>query len=281
MRAFFSTLLGLDGLPAMVRQTELYPRVTPTLGASMREETLLGLEDLVFNEDGDYRAAFEKNTTFVNAELAALYDLPAPSSGGFERVALPPQRMGLLGQAGVLVSRDHNDATDPTKRGLFVLTRLLCQDLPLAPPADLAIPPAPTGEITARQRFEEHATNPVCASCHAQTDPVGLSLEHFDAIGAYRETDRGMTIDETGQIDGQTYQGLAGLGAILHNHPALGPCLIQSIYHVSIGHRSTDFDVPTFGSIVATFDASGSRILPLVNAIVSSDGFRFMPTPSY
>jgi uncharacterized protein DUF1592/uncharacterized protein DUF1588/uncharacterized protein DUF1595/uncharacterized protein DUF1587/uncharacterized protein DUF1585 len=280
IRAFFSALFGLDGLPAMVRQAALFPKFTPTLGASMREETLLGLEAMVFDEDGDYRAAFDKNTTFVNAELAALYDLPAPTSGGFERVTLPSHRLGLLGQAGVLAPRDHNDGTDPTRRGLFVLTRLLCEDLPLAPPADLAIPPAPTGELTARERFAEHATNPVCASCHARTDPVGFSLEHFDAIGAYRETDRGMTIDDTGEIDGQTYQGLAGLGAILRGHPALGPCLIQSIYHVSIGHRSTEFDAPTFGSMVATFDGAGSRILPLVAAIVSSDGFRFMPEPT-
>ncbi|NUO50434.1 MAG: DUF1592 domain-containing protein [Polyangiaceae bacterium] len=280
LRAFFSTMLSLDSLPAMVRQTELFPKFTPTLGASMREEALLGFEDLVFNADGDYRAAFDKNTTFVNAELAVLYDLPAPASGGWELVTLPPQRVGLLGQAGVLAPRDHNDSTDPTRRGLFVLTRLLCEDLPLAPPADLAVPPAPTGEITARQRFEQHSTNPECASCHKKTDPVGLSLEHFDAIGAYRETDRGMAIDDSGELDGKTYQGLTGLGTTMRNHPALGPCLIQSIYHVSIGHRSTEFDEPTFGEMVDSFDGSGSRILPLVAAIVASDGFRFMPQPT-
>ena len=83
-------------------------------------------------------------------------------------------RAGLLGQAGVLAARDHSDGTSPTRRGLFVLTRLLCQNLPLAPPANLQIPPPPTGLLTARQKLEQHATNEVCASCHRITDPVGL-----------------------------------------------------------------------------------------------------------
>jgi len=282
VRNFFSALLVLDGLPTMVRKAELFPQFTPTLAASMREETLLGFENLVFDSDGDYRRVYDQNTTFINAELAALYGVPAPSSDGFMQVTLPPSshRVGLLGQAGVLAPRDHVDGTAPTRRGLFVLTRLLCQELPLAPPADLAIPPAPTGELTAKQALEQHSTNPVCASCHMETDPVGLSLEHFDAIGAYRDTDRGMAIDDTGSIDGTTYQGLEGLGAMLRDHPALGPCLIQSLYHVSVGHRSTQFDQPTFASMVEIFDESGSHIMPLLAGIVASDGFRYLPPPT-
>src|SRR5262249_23133577 len=152
----------------------------------------------------------------VNAELAALYGLPAPSGTGFQQVTLPAgsARVGLLGQAGVLAARDHADATSPTRRGLFVLTRLLCQDLPPHPAADLAIPPAPTGRMTARQRLGTHAQTPTCASCHSHTDPVGLGLEHFDAIGAYRDTDNGLAIDDSGKLDQTPFQGLAGLGAI-------------------------------------------------------------------
>ena len=280
VRGFFSALLGLDALTTMARDAELFPKFTPTLGSAMREETLLGFEDLVFDRDGDYRAVFDQTTTFVNAELAALYGVPAPANG-FERITLPAsaKRVGLLGQAGVLAPRDHADGTAPTRRGLFVLTRLLCQDLPQAPPANLAIPPPPTGMFTAREQLEEHATNPACASCHVHTDPVGLSLEHFDAIGEYRETDRGMTIDETGQIGDTKYQGLVGLGSYLRESPALGPCLIQSIYHVAIGHLSTEFDRATFGSMVDTFQSEGSRIRPLLAAMIASEGFRYLAVP--
>jgi len=132
----------------------------------MKQETLLTFDDLVFTRDGDYRHLFDQQETFVNNELAGLYGVTAPSGAAFARATLPMTsgRVGLLGQAGVLAARDHSDGTSPTKRGLFVLTRLLCQDLPLMPPANLQIPPPPTGLITARQRrSKSNAKNAVCA----------------------------------------------------------------------------------------------------------------------
>jgi hypothetical protein len=179
----------------------------------------------------------------------------------------------------VLAARDHSDGTSPTRRGLFVLTRLLCQNLPLMPPANLQIPPPPTGLLTARERLDEHTTNPVCASCHRITDPVGLSLEHFNALGVYHNDDRGMAIDDSGEIDGQSYQGESELGALLRDHAALGPCLIQSLYGVAVGHLATDFDRVSFGELVHGFADSGARVRALLTQIVASDGFRYLPPP--
>jgi Protein of unknown function (DUF1592)/Protein of unknown function (DUF1588)/Protein of unknown function (DUF1595)/Protein of unknown function (DUF1587)/Protein of unknown function (DUF1585) len=279
VRAFFTSLLSLDNLDTMTRPTALFPKFTATLGPAMKQETLLVVDDLVFGRDGDYRHLFDQPDTFVNAELASLYGLAPPAGTGFARATLPASagRVGLLGQAGVLAARDHSDGTSPTRRGLFVLTRLLCQDLPLAPPANLQIPPPPSGVLTARQKLDQHTTNAVCASCHRQTDPVGLSLEKFDAMGVYRETDHGLAIDDTGQIGGMSYQGAAGLGAILRDHPALNPCLIQALYGVGVGHLATDFDRPTFTSMVGAFQTSGARIRGLMAAMAASDGFRFLP----
>jgi hypothetical protein len=281
VRAFFASLLSLDNLDTLSRPVEVFPAFTPTLGPAMKEETLLGIDDLVFERDADYRTLFDRKETFVNAELAALYGVPAPDTDGFARVALPAStgRAGLFAQAGVLAARDHGDQTSPTRRGLFILTRLICQKLPLMPPANLTIPPPPTGKLTARQRLEEHAKNDVCAGCHRTMDPVGLSLEHFDAMGVYRETDHDMPIDDTGEINGQKYQGVIGLGAMLRDHPALRPCLIQSLYQVAVGHLATDFDRETFGSLVDDFDANEGRIRSLLTAIATSDGFRYLPVP--
>ena len=279
---FFSSLLTLDNLDTLTRPTELFPQFTPTLGAAMKQETLRVIDDLVFASDGDYRHLFDQTDTFVNTELATLYGVDKPKGDDFVRVTLPASshRAGLLGQAGVLAARDHSDETSPTRRGLFVLTRLLCQNLPLMPPAGLQIPQPPTGLITARQRLEEHTSNAVCASCHRVTDPVGLSLEHFDAMGVYREDDRGLTIDDTGMIDGATYHGETELGALLRDHPALGPCLIQSLYGVAVGHLATNFDQDTFAALVQGFDDSGARVRALLASIAASDGFRYLPVPT-
>jgi hypothetical protein len=196
-------------------------------------------------------------------------------------VTLPASshRAGLLTQAGVLAARDHSSGTSPTRRGLFVLTRLLCENLPTSPPPGLTIPPPPTGLLTARQKFEQHATDDACASCHKITDPVGFSLEHFDAMGVWRDDDHGLAIDDTGVIDGQTYAGAIGLGAALRDHPALGPCLLQAMYGVGVGHAATSFDRPSFTALVDAFQGNGWRIRATLASIVASDGFRYAPPP--
>src|SRR6185503_3345392 len=96
----------------------------------------------------------------------------------------------------------------------------------------------------------------------------------------YREDDHGMAIDDTGIIAGQSYAGEVGLGAVLRDHPALGPCLIQSLYGVGVGHLPTTFDRPSFGALVEEWGASGARIRAMLAAIVTSDGFRYLPAPT-
>jgi Protein of unknown function (DUF1592) len=93
------------------RPVEIFPKFTATLGAAMKQETLLTFDDLVFTRDGDYRHLFDQQETFVNSELAGLYGVTAPSGATFGRTTLPMTsgRVGLLGQAGVLAARDHSD----------------------------------------------------------------------------------------------------------------------------------------------------------------------------
>ncbi len=281
LRTFFSAMLSLDGLDGLARPVEVFPSFTPTLAASLKEETLLGLDDLVFARDADFRSAFTESHTFVNGELAAFYGVAAPGGSGFSRVELPAGgRVGLLGEAGVLAVHDHSAGTSPTKRGLFVLTRLLCQKLALAPPANLTIPPPPTGVMTARQRLAQHDQNAVCAGCHQAMDGVGLSLEHLDALGEWREQDQGLAIDDTGKLGGVTWQGEAGLSALVAQHPALEPCLVQALYGASVGHSAQEFDRASFEQLVDQFDAGGARVRSLLRAITASDGFRYAPLPN-
>lgn len=276
MRIFFSVMLSLGGLDNFTRPPQLYPLFTPTLGSALKEETLLTLDDAVFVRELDYRRVFDQFDTFVNDELADFYGVARPGSGDFERVTLPEgARRGLLGQAGVIAVHDHDSSTSPTKRGLFVLTRLLCQPLPLSPPAGVRIPPLPTGVMTARQRLSQHSTIDGCAGCHVTMDSLGLSLEHFDAMGVYRELDHNLEIDDTGVLGSDTYHGEAELAALVADAEATGPCLISALYGTSVGHLADDFDRDTFASLVDTFDQSGGKVRAVLKAITASDGFRF------
>lgn len=282
VRSYFSNLLSLDGLDTLSRSPTVFPAFTPTIGAAMKEEALLGLEDLVFTRDADYRSVFDAQDSFMNEELARFYGVSWPTGAtGFQRLAQSAQpRPGILGQAGVLAVHDGVNSTSPTKRGLFVLTRLVCQNLPLSPPADLVVPNPPSGRMTARDRLKVHDENATCAGCHKSMDAVGLSLEHFDALGTWRADDRGMAIDATGLLEGKAYDGEPGLAALLRQHPAIGPCLMQTLYGNSVGRRATEFDRATYAALVDAFETSGGRLKPLLISIATSEGFRTLPRPT-
>jgi hypothetical protein len=273
VRDFFTAMFALNGLDTLTRDPTQFPKFTATLPAALKEQALHTFEDLVFDSDGEYRGLFDSPTTFVNDELAAFYGVPSPGGSGFSKVTLDAKRVGLMGQAGVLAVHDHAYGTSPTKRGLFVLTRLLCQPLALSPPANLTIPPPPQGQLTARQRMEQHRANPVCASCHAPMDSLGLSLEKFDALGEYRETEYGMPIDDSGLVGSTTFSGEPGLAALLRDTKALEPCLAQAVFQSSVGRVAQEFDRPSFDTLAA----QASHVRALLGAIAVSDAFRFVP----
>ena len=112
--------------------------------------------------------------------------------------------------AGILTNHALASRTSPTLRGVFVRERILCQDIPPPPPnVDVNLAePAPGAEAqTTRERLAEHRENPVCAGCHAFFDPIGLSFEHYDGIGAYRDTENGLPIDASADEDNRNVGG--------------------------------------------------------------------------
>ena len=135
--------------------------------------------------DGNFMEAFTADYSFLNADLASLYGVPAPS-GEFElRAASRPtsRRSGLLGQASFLTSNAGPVETSPTARGIFIREQLLCQHVPNPPPGVNTQVPEPTADrpLARRQRMQAHVDNPTCASCHRLMDPIGFGLENYDA----------------------------------------------------------------------------------------------------
>ncbi len=162
--------------------------------------------------------------TFVNERLARHYGIPnVYGSRVPPRHASPTSaRKGLLGKGGVLLVTSHADRTSPVVRGKWILENLLGTPPP-PPPAE--VPPFPETTAAnaaddARSGMEEHRANPVCASCHKLMDPMGLALENFDAVGAWRDRDGGSPIDASGVLaDGTT---------VRRRRSTLRPALLQA-----------------------------------------------------
>ena len=278
VRDFLNQLLRLGALDDLEQSPTDFPALTPTLPASMREETLRFVEEIAWGAEGDYQRVFDTRTTFVNGELARLYGLPPPAGTGFTPVELPAAglRLGLLGQAAFLASNAHEQSTSPTLRGKFVREAFLCHVIPEPPAdADTSLPPERQGAPprTLRERLAAHSA-PACAACHTKMDPLGLAFENFDAIGRFRATEAGRPVDASGDLDGQTFQDPVQLAAILRRHPDVETCLVRGLWRYALGRVEAEGEEMLITKLPGSLGDGAGRFRRLLLALVESESFR-------
>jgi hypothetical protein len=281
--AFYAEVFRLREIDVMNKSAEVYPLYSPELQDSMREESLQLIRDIVWNQDTDARGMFDADYTFIDADLAALYGVSAPSGASFGKTTLPAaqQRRGLLGHAGLLALLSHTDSSSATRRGAFIQARFLCSPVP-PPPADVVptFPPDDGVPKTAKTKLEKHMEVASCASCHQMMDPIGFALEHYDGIGAYREKDNGLAIDPSGTIPNLgDFAGAAELAELIRNDERSALCLVRNLYRHSMGHLETKGELPALARLDEAFEQDGFRIQQLLVSIVQSPAFRQVTEP--
>ena len=133
---------------------------------------------------------------------------------------------------------------------------------------------------TARDRLLAHATNPTCASCHTHSDPIGLSLEHFDSLGSTRLTENGQPIDDSAKIGSKSFSGAQGLALYLHDNPKVAACFARKLYSYGVGASSEDVDAASFKAAYKSFVDGGYRLRILLKALAASPEFFNAPAPA-
>jgi hypothetical protein len=279
---FANDLYGLDpssGTPLTTtfKDPAFYPNWTKTLPVAMQQELLMRVDDVAFT--GDYLSLYDSATVFVNNELANVYGLPLAATDGFRKATLPAgsPRVGLLGAGAILASNGLPQRSSPTLRGRFVAQQLLCKVVPPPPPnvntsvLDM-LPPGSSVKAT----LEAHRQSAACAACHALMDPVGLGLENFDSVGAYRTADNDVPIDATGSLDGVAFQDEASLAKVLRNHPQAASCFVGKLYEQAQGREPLPVDGPVVAALSKQFEMSGHRADQLLLDIASNDAYRFV-----
>jgi hypothetical protein len=285
IKNFFTEYFRLNDLDSLPQLPATYPQNTATIGPAMREETARFMANIALAPNVDYRTMFDSRETFVNAELAALYGLPAVAGGDFVPVTLPEDglRAGFLGQASFLALNSHATSTSPTYRGKFIQEMLRCQAVP---PPPMNVPPLPddatAGNQTMRQKLEMHREVEPCRTCHELMDPMGLAFENFDAMGVFRTMDAGQVIDASGELNGQPFAGPRELVALLRNDPLVGQCAARNLYRYALGHveGAEGNEAPAIDQIVSSFEGSQFQFTSLVQAIVTSPAFSTAALPS-
>ena len=277
--SFAAQWLYLRNLPAVSPDFIVFPDFDETLRRALRQETELFFES-VLREDRSALDLITADYTFVNERLARHYGMPGVAGSHFRRVPLPPgsPRGGLLGHGSILAVTGYATRTSPVVRGKWVLENLLGTPPPPPPPN---VPPLneekSAAALSMRERMEEHRRNPTCAACHALMDPVGLSLENFDAIGRWRTLTAGLApIDASGGLpDGTTFDGVAGLRqAVVDRSDQFVRTLADKLLTYALGRATEYYDAPAVRAVERAAAAGGYRFSDLVLGIVRSTPFQ-------
>ena len=279
VRNFAGQWLFLRNLDASAPVQSVFPDFDDALRQGFRRETELFV-DSILREDRSALDLLRADYTFLNERLARHYGVPNVSGSQFRRVTLPPgnPRRGLLGQGSILTVTSYPDRTSPVVRGKWILENLL--GTPPPPPLPNVPPLKATGAagtvLSMRQRMEQHRANPVCASCHAMMDPLGLSLENFDAIGRWRALgESSAPIDATGRLpDGTPFEGPAGLREALLRSDRFVATLTEKMLTYAIGRGLEHTDAPAVRAIQRDAAADDYRLSSIVSAVVRSAPFR-------
>ena len=290
LSSFYDVFFKLRDLPTTTKIPANFPEWNGDLAASLRQESLLFFEDIVWNRNADYREIFTADYTFVNATLASFYGVDEGSvqpGASFVKVTLPEEQMrsGFLGHGSYLARYAHAGDTSPTRRGVFLSSALLCEDIP-PPPAGVntQFPPFdPSKPMTKKQYLEEvhHKASDNCNSCHQLMDPLGYAMESYDGIGRYRtEDENGLPIDPSGDLATLgAFANARELGLLMHDEPGAMRCIVSHLIRQSMGHKEITSERPAIRAIQSAFEASGYKLQEAIVEIVASPAFAYVGDP--
>ena len=275
---FAGQWLHLQNLRNAAPDLLMYPDFDRTLSQSMRRETEMLFNHIV-RQDRDVMELLTADYTFVDERLAKHYGTPNILGNRFRRVPVTdPNRVGLLGHAGILMLTSVANRTSPVMRGKYVLEVLLGTPPPPPPPNVPALKEAADSAKprSVRDRLEEHRQNPNCAGCHKLMDPIGFALENFDPVGVWRTNDSSFRVDATGTLfDGTKLDGPASLRSAIVNHKtAFLSTFTENLLAYGLGRVIDHRDMPFVRAIATDAGRNNHRMSSFILGIVRSTPFQ-------
>lgn len=280
---FASQWLYLRNLESITPDARLYPDFGDNLRQAFRQETELCFAEII-REDRSVLDLLDADYTYLNERLAKHYGIPHIHGTHFRRVALDEEtrRGGLLRHGSILTVTSYATRTSPVIRGKWILENLLGTPPPPPPPNVSTLQEnTVSAKLPVRERLAQHREDATCASCHNLIDPVGFSLENFDAVGRWRELESGRPVDATGGLpDGREFVGIEGLEAGLLEMPEVFVgTMTEKMLTYALGRGIESYDAPAIREILRHAAKNNYRFSSIVLGIVRSTPFQMRMSP--
>jgi len=263
-----------------------FPEFDVPLRAAMKRESEMFFSSIVRN-NASILDFIKSDYTFLNERLAEHYGIAGVTGPELRRVALAPGSMrgGLLGQASILTVTSYANHTSVVRRGQWVLANLLAAPPPPAPPDVPALKAESSNgkALNAREQLAQHSKDPACHSCHVRMDPIGLSLEKYDAIGRLRELDAGRPIDVTTAMpNGRKFEGLYGLQDVLmESRDQFAGAFTERLMIYALGRGLEANDQPKVRQIIRAAKANNYPMHEIILGILTSEPFNYRMVPQH
>ena len=254
-----------------------FPEWNTDLREAMKTETRMFFE-YVLRENRPLSDFLNARYTFLNERLARFYGVPDVKGAEFRKVELTTgQRGGVLTQAAVLTVSSYPSRTSVVLRGKFILDNILGSPVPPPPPDVPPLDEAAVGKSASlRQQMEKHREDPACSVCHNKMDPLGFSLENYNAIGKWRTMDGAFPVDASGVLpNGARFTSPDGMrSALVDALPEFSTCLTRKLLTYALERGLEGYDARTLAQIDREVAAQGYGFQSLIFAIVHSAPFR-------
>ncbi|CAN5674723.1 hypothetical protein BH11VER1_BH11VER1_32220 [soil metagenome] len=279
---FAGQWLQLRDMDVVAPNNYMFPEFSKNgIASSMKRESEQFF-DFIYRQNHSVLEFLDSDYTFLDEKLANFYGIKGVKGKEFRKVSLAgTPRGGILTQGSILTLTSHPNRTSPVKRGKFLLENILGTPPP-PPPQNVPAfkeDKASRSQGTLRQQFEAHRSNPSCASCHAFLDPMGFAMEHYDAVGRWRDTDNKAPIDSTGKLlTGQAFDGVEQLRKLLANERKneFTKCLVENLLIFSLGRGLEYSDKPFVKQMVQNAEKNGYKFQDIVFSVIESTPFQKM-----
>jgi mono/diheme cytochrome c family protein len=270
---FVDQWLGLDRINSVNHLTDM------SLKEAMLEEPKAYFDEVLKN-NRSVMDFIHSDYALVNERLAAHYRIPKVYGPEFRKVPITLQtnRGGILTSAATLTMNSDGKDSNPLKRGVWLMKRIL-DDPPPPPPPNVPTVDLTNPEIlkmTVKERIEDHRNKPACSSCHAKIDPWGIAFENYDSLGAYRTSIDNKPVDATSELfNRQTLAGVDGLKRYLlvDRQDQFARAMVHKLTAYALGRPLTFADRADVDSLTARFRKQDDKLGDLISLIITSDLF--------